>query len=452
MTASAAPAAPRQTLSVFDGVAFLIGMVIGVGIFKAPQLVAMFAGNTWAFVAVWIVGGLVTLIGALCYAELGSAYPNAGGEYHFLSRAYGRAVSVLFAWARGTVIQTGAIAAVAFVYGEYASTLVPLGANGVAIHAASAVVLFSLINLMGTMQGKVAQHIFTVLDVAAIALLIVAGLLVGSLSGLTTPPPAASDGSGISWGGIGLAMVFVLLTYGGWNEAAYLSGEMRDVQRNLARTLIFSIGFVVIVYTVVNLAYLSALGLDGLAKSNVPAAAVMRMAFGDTGALILTLFICGAALSTLNATIFTGGRVYFALGRDLAGLGGLGVWSARGENPANAFLLQGAIALALVLLGSFNRNGFQTMVDYTAPVFWFFMLLVALALFVLRWREPEQPRPYRVPLYPLTPILFVLTCTYMLHSSIAYTGYGALFGVGVLVVGLPLLLLGNAKSSAQAVE
>ena len=451
MTAPAAPAAPRQTLSVFDGVAFLIGMVIGVGIFKAPQLVAMFAGNTWAFIAVWLAGGLVTLIGALCYAELGSAYPNAGGEYHFLSRAYGRAVSVLFAWARGTVIQTGAIAAVAFVYGEYASTLVPLGADGVAIHAAIAVVLFTGINLIGTLQGKVAQYIFTVLDVAAIALLIVAGLIIGSQAGLTAPPPAGSA-SGMSWGGIGLAMVFVLLTYGGWNEAAYLSGEMRDVQRNLARALLISIGFVVIVYTLVNLAYLSALGLDGLAKSDVPAAAVMRRAFGDTGALVLTVFICGAALSTLNATIFTGGRVYFALGRDLAGLGGLGVWSARGENPANAFLLQGAIALALVLLGSFNRNGFQTMVDYTAPVFWFFMLLVALALFVLRWREPERPRPYRVPLYPLTPVLFVLTCAYMLHSSIAYTGYGAFFGVGVLVVGLPLLLLGRGKDRTQAAE
>jgi amino acid transporter len=322
----------------------------------------------------------------------------------------------------------------------------------VAIHAAIAIALFTGINLIGTLQGKVAQHIFTVLDVVAIALLIVAGIIVGSQAGVATPPPPATEASGISWGGIGLAMVFVLLTYGGWNEAAYLSGEMRDVQRNLARTLLISIGFVVIVYTVVNLAYLSALGLEGLAKSDVPAAAVMRRAFGDTGALILTVFICGAALSTLNATIFTGGRVYFALGRDLAGLGGLGVWSTRGENPANAFLLQGAIALALVLLGSFNRNGFQTMVDYTAPVFWFFMLLVALALFVLRWREPERPRPYRVPLYPLTPILFVLTCGYMLHSSIAYTGYGAFFGVGVLVVGLPLLLLGSGKGSTQPAE
>jgi len=442
MPQPAASATPRQTLSTWDGIAFLIGIVIGVGIFKAPQLVAQFTGNTWVFMGVWLLGGLVTLIGALCYAELGSAYPHAGGEYHFLSRAYGRTISVLFAWARGTVIQTGAIAAVAFVYGEYASTLMPFGPYSVAIHAALAVSVFTAINLIGTLQGKLAQHVFTVLDVAAILLLIVAGLLVSSQGGFSAPEAVSL--SGVGWGGIGLAMVFVLLTYGGWNEAAYLSAELRDVQRNMARTLVISIGFVVVVYVLVNFAYVGVLGLEGLMKSNVPAAAVMGRAFGDTGTFILTLFICGAALSTLNATIFTGGRVYFALGRDLAGLGGLGVWSARGENPANAFLLQGGIALALVLLGALDRKGFQTMVDYTAPVFWFFMLLVGIALFVLRWREPERDRPYRVPLYPLTPLLFCLTCAYMLHASVVYTGFGALVGIAVTLLGLPLLLLGRA--------
>jgi amino acid transporter len=265
---------------------------------------------------------------------------------------------------------------------------------------------------------------------------------VSSQAGFSAPAPASPDT--ISWGGIGLAMVFVLLTYGGWNEAAYLSAELRDVKRNMSRTLLISIGIVVFVYVLVNIAYVSALGLDGLMKSKAPAADVMRRAFGDTGASILTLLICGAALSTLNATIFTGARTYYALGRDLAGVRGLGVWNARGENPANAFLLQGVIALALVVLGAFTRDGFQTMVEYTAPVFWFFMLLVGLSLFVFRWREPDRERPYRVPLYPLTPLLFLLTCGYMLYSSLVYTGLGALVGVAVLVLGLPLLLLGGA--------
>ena len=450
MPAPAATAAPRQTLSSWDGIAFLIGIVIGIGIFKTPQLVATFAGSTWAFMGVWLLGGLVTLIGALCYAELGSTYPHAGGEYHYLSRAFGRTVSILFAWARGTVIQTGAIAAVAFVYGDYASTIMPFGPYSVAIHAALAIIVFTGINLIGTLQGKLAQHIFTVLDVAAILMLTLAGFLVSSQGGFSAPAPTAPGA--VSWGGIGLAMVFVLLTYGGWNEAAYLSAELRDVKRNMARTLVISIGFVVLVYTLVNLAYVSALGLEGLQKSNAAAADVMRRAFGDTGAFILTLFICGAALSTLNATIFTGARVYYALGRDLTGLKGLGVWSARGANPANAFLMQGGIALALVLLGAFTRDGFQTMVEYTAPVFWFFMLLVGVSLFVFRWREPERERPFRVPLYPLTPLLFLLTCGYMLYSSLVYTGMGALVGVAVLAVGLPLLLLGQAEVAPEAAE
>ena len=450
MPAPATTAAPRQTLSSWDGIAFLIGIVIGIGIFKTPQLVATFAGSTWAFMGVWLLGGLVTLIGALCYAELGSTYPHAGGEYHYLSRAFGRTVSILFAWARGTVIQTGAIAAVAFVYGDYASTIMPFGPYSVAIHAALAIIVFTGINLIGTLQGKLAQHIFTVLDVAAILMLTLAGFLVSSQGGFSAPAPTAPGA--VSWGGIGLAMVFVLLTYGGWNEAAYLSAELRDVKRNMARTLVISIGFVVLVYTLVNLAYVSALGLEGLQKSNAAAADVMRRAFGDTGAFILTLFICGAALSTLNATIFTGARVYYALGRDLTGLKGLGVWSARGANPANAFLMQGGIALALVLLGAFTRDGFQTMVEYTAPVFWFFMLLVGVSLFVFRWREPERERPFRVPLYPLTPLLFLLTCGYMLYSSLVYTGMGALVGVAVLAVGLPLLLLGQAEVAPEAAE
>lgn len=450
MSEPAGSAAPHQTLSPWDGIAFLIGIVIGIGIFKTPQLVALFAGTTWAFIGVWLLGGVVTLIGALCYAELGSTYPHAGGEYHYLSRAFGRTVSVLFAWARGTVIQTGAIAAVAFVYGDYASTIMPFGPYSVAIHAALAISVFTGINLIGTLQGKLAQHVFTVMDVIAILMLTVAGLLVSSQGGFSAPAPA-SPGT-VSLGGIGLAMVFVLLTYGGWNEAAYLSAELRDVKRNMARTLIISIGFVVVVYVLVNYAYVSALGLEGLQKSNAAAADVMRRAFGDTGAFILTLFICGAALSTLNATIFTGARVYYALGRDLASLRGLGVWSARGQNPANGFLAQGLIALALVVLGAFTRDGFQTMVEYTAPVFWFFMLLVGVSLFVFRWREPERQRPYSVPLYPLTPALFVATCAYMLYSSLAYTGWGALVGVAVLAVGLPLLLLGRADVAPEAAE
>ena len=437
----------RPTLSVFDGLSFLIGIMIGTGIFRTPQLVAANVDSVTMFIGVWLVGGLVTLLGALCYAELGAARPHAGGEYHYLSQAYGPAVGLVFAWARGTVIQTGAIATVAFVYGDYATTVIPLGPYGTAIHAAIAVAVFTAINLIGTKQGKWTQHLFTMMDLGAIAIIVVAGFFIASSA---APAPSPSEGS--MGGAIGLAMVFVLLTYGGWNEAAYLSAELRDVRRNMARTLIISVGVVTLIYLLVNLAYLNVFGLAGLARADAVASDLMRTAAGNTGAAILSLFICCAALSTLNATIFTGARVYSALGNDIRSLKALGIWQARGAHPANALLLQGIIALALILLGALTRDGFKAMVEYTAPVFWFFMLMVGLSLFVFRWRYPDAPLPYRVPLYPITPALFCATCVFMLYSSLAYTGVGALVGLAVLLAGTPLLFLDRAKVQTTPAE
>ena len=434
-------AAPRETLSLADGLVMVVGMVVGIGVFATPALVAQFAGNSFNYLAIWLVGGGLTLVGALCYAEIATAFPHAGGEYHFLSRAYGRGTALMFAWARCTVIQTGAIALVAFVYGDYAQAIVPLGTFGTAIHAAIIIMVFTGINMAGTAQGKLAQKIFTSMDIVALLALIAAGLVV-TLSG-TAPEPTPSPAGGGNTGLLGLAMVFVLLTYGGWNEAAYISAELRDGKRNIVRVLVLSIVGVTLLYFLVAWAYLHVLGFDGLQKSSTIAADVMRAAFGPSGATLIALLVCGAAISTLNATIFTGARVYYALGRDLPGLKLFGIWSARGENPANAFALQGAIALGLVALGAFARDGFKTMVEYTSPVFGRVMILVAISLFIFRRRDPGRVLAYSVPLYPLTPIIFIATCIYMLYSSLAYTGIGALFGVGVLVAGTPLLLLGR---------
>jgi amino acid transporter len=439
-------AAPRATLSLADGLVMVVGMVVGIGVFATPSLVAQFSGSSFNYLALWLVGGFLTLVGALCYAEIATAHPHAGGEYHFLSRAYGRGVALMFAWARCTVIQTGAIALVAFVYGDYAQSIVPLGTYGPAIHAAIIIAVFTGINMAGTAQGKLAQKIFTSMDIVALLTLIVAGIVV-ALSGTAAVAAPAATGGGPTLPG--LAMVFVLLTYGGWNEAAYISAELRDGKRNIVRVLVLSIVAVTLLYFLVAWTYLYVLGFDGVKNSSTIAADVMRTAFGPAGATVIAIFVCGAAISTLNATIFTGARVYYALGRDLPGLKFFGIWDARGENPANAFALQGVIALGLVVLGAFTRDGFKTMVEYTSPVFWFFMILVGISLFIFRRREPDRILGYRVPLYPVTPIIFVLTCIYLLYSSLEYTGIGALVGVGVLVAGTPLLLLSRKTTAAE---
>lgn len=435
-------AEPRPTLSIFDGMVLVVGMIVGIGIFATPSLVARFAGSEFAYLALWLLGGLLTLIGALCYAELATAFPNAGGEYHFLSRAYGRSVALLFAWARCTVIQPGAIAFVAFVYADYAQGLVPLGTHGTAIHAALIVIVFSAINIAGTAQGKITQRIFTMLDLGALLLIVAAGMaVVLAGGGAAGPSPAPAPPGDVNWGLLGLAMVFVLLTYGGWNEAAYISAELQDGKRNIVRVLALSVVAVTAVYFLVAWAYLHVLGFAGLQSSSTVGADVMRAAFGGGGGTLLSVFVCGAAISTLNATIFTGARVYHALGRDLPALRRFGIWSARGDNPANAFVLQAAIALALVLLGALSRDGFKTMVDYTSPVFWLFMTLVGISLFVFRRRLPDSSAAFRVPLYPVLPAIFVATCLWMLYSSLVYTGFGALVGAAVLVAGSPMLLL-----------
>jgi amino acid transporter len=419
----------------------IVGIVVGSGIFRLPTFVAGNVDSSTLFLSLWVAGGVISFVGALVYSELASAFPSAGGDYHFLMRAYGRPVAFLFAWARMTVMQTGSIALVAFVFGDYATQLVALGPFGSSIYAAAAIVGLTALNMVGTWQGKWAQNLLTIL--IAVGLLGVVALSLG------TPPSPPNEGATTTVT-VGAAMILVLLTYGGWNEAAYLSGEIRDVRRNMVRALLFGIGIVTLIYVAVNYAYVRTLGLDGVRKSEAVGADLMRATLGEGGAVLLSVLVSAAALSTLNATIFTGARTNYALGRDFPMFGYLGRWKLRGETPANALLVQGAIALGLVILGTgLARGGIQTMVDYTAPVFWFFFLMTGIALFVLRRQTPESPDPFRVPLYPVTPLLFCGTCVYMLYSSLTFTGPGAAIGVAIVLVGLPVFLFASRNRAVR---
>lgn len=439
--AAALPTRMRQDekpgLSVMDATVVLVGVVIGIGIFGFPPLVAQHAASEAIYIALWCAGGLVMLVGALCYAELGSAYPGAGGEYLYLTRAWGPRVGLMFAWARCTVIQTGAIAVVAYIYGDYAQRLMPLGAYGTAAHAAISVVALTALNMVGTRYSKRLQWAFTLLTLAALGAVLVASL---TATGDTSAPAAApSPLAGNPAGLMGMGMVFVLLTYGGWNEAAYLSGELRDPDRNMSRVLLIGTAIVTGAYVLTNLALLELFGLQGLRDTPALGADVMQTAAGPYAAALLSLTICATALSTINGTIITGARVYYALGRDVPRLHALAGWNARSETPVAALLVQGVITLLLVGLGAVSQNSVQTLVAYTAPVFWLFMLLVATSVWRLRQRDPDRPRPFRVPLYPLPPLLLGLTCAGLVYSSAVYAGAGALIGLAVLAAGIPML-------------
>ena len=431
------------TLSILDVVALTVGVVVGASIFRTPSVVASSVSTPWATLFVWLVGGAVSLVGAVCYAELASAYPHAGGDYHYFQRAFGDWMAFLFAWARLAVIQTGSIAILAFVFGDYATQLLHLGPHSSAIYAAGAVGALTVLNVAGVRLGKTTQRVLTAATVLGLVVIIGAGLFLAPEGAASAP--AASDGS-LTSSAFGGAMVFVLLTYGGWNEAVYVSAELKHVHRNMLRALLISLGLITILYLLVNWAYLNALGAGGMSGTDAVAADLMRVTLGEPGAVALSLFVAIAALSSTNATIFTGARTNFALGRDTRLFSMLGMWDDEANTPANALWVQGGVALALVGIGTLTRQGFESMVDYTAPVFWLFFLAAGVSLFVLRRIEPDRSRPFKVPLYPLTPILFCLASGYMLWSSLAYTGVGALLGAGVLLAGVPLLWFRRSTS------
>ena len=428
-------AVPKQTISMVDMIALIVGVVIGTGIFKTPSLIAANTGRADVFFLAWLAGGVISFMGALCYAELATAYPHTGGDYHYLTRAFGRKVGFLFVWSRMTVIQPGSIAMLAFVFGDYLSQILPLGHYAHSLYAVLSVVILTALNLIGAQKGKWTQNLLTSLKMIGLFSVVIVGMIASPSSSPMVPIDPQPETS------FGLAMVFVLLTFGGWNEAAYVSAELHEVRRNMVRALLWGLGIITGIYLLINLAFLRGLGMSEMGQSEVVAADFMRRIFGQGGVQFISLVIIISVLGAINASIFTGGRTNYTLGQDFSLFGFLGKWHGRSNTPKNALLFQGAISSILVLFGTLAHKGFVTMVEYTAPVFWCFFLLAGLSLFVLRIKEPEVFRPFRVPLYPFIPLLFCMTCVYMLQSSVVYTGIGAFVGLAVLLTGVLFLLL-----------
>jgi amino acid transporter len=426
------PDTPRPSLSTFDAVMIIVGIVIGGGIYALPSAIAGLTGTLdWMLIA-WACGALLTLIGALCYAEMASAFPDAGGDYHFLTRAFGRDLSFFYGWARVTVILPGACVMLALLCGDYLSRVLNLGPYSTAIYACSIIVLLTAVNVAGLKESSRTQNVLTGLEIAGLLLVVLAGLLVTGPA--SAPPPADSLSTVPAM--FGLALVFVLFTYGGWSEAAYISAEVRGGQRAILKVLVISIALLTAVYLVFVLALVKGLGFDGLKASKAVGADVMRAAFGTFGEKLIGAIVALAALTSINATIIVGARNSYALGRDWPLLKFMGRWDSVRSVPRAALLTQGAIALALIGVAMLEKGGVKTMVEFTAPVFWGFVLLVGVALIVLRRREPDLHRPFRVPLYPWLPLAFIGVTGWMLWSSLVYTGLGAWVGAAVLVCGL----------------
>jgi amino acid transporter len=438
-----ATATPRPTLSIFDGVMIVCGIVIGGGIFALPPLVASSAGTPAWMYAAWVGGALLTLAGTLCYAELASAFPHAGGDYHFLTLAFGRDLSFFFGWARVAVITTGATAVHAYIFGEYASRVLALGSGHAspAIYAALIVAGLTAVNVAGLKQSSRTQNVVTVLLIAGMGVVAVGGFLapatgvaaaaVGASTAAAAPGPT---GAAALFAQLGNALIFVLFTYGGWNEAAYISAELRGGRRAILTALLAAIAVITVVYLVFVGALATGLGFDGLKASHAPAADVALRGFGQAGAALIAGVVCLSVLASCNATMIVGARSNYALALDWPIVSFMGGWDRARDVPVAALLVQGAITLGLIGLAAAEPSGVRAMVDFTAPVFWFFFMLTGIGLLVLRRRYPEVERPFSVPWYPAVPMLFIATCGFLVWSSLAYAQSQHAVRVSILVM------------------
>jgi amino acid transporter len=440
-------------------------MVIGAGIFKSTPLAAAVGLPSDAGVlALWIFGGAMSLAGALCFAELAAAFPDPGGDYFFLRKAYGAEAGFLFAWSRFAVIHTGSMAMLAFSFGDYLAAIADVGPYGSALIAAATIVSLAALNLAGLRFGIGTQ--------LALMYVVIAGLLIVGAAGAwfaatgasalphaatsaaaaTTATAAASSGASptgappFSTISVGAALVYVFLAYGGWSDAATLSAEMRDRERGMRRALVLGMSVVTALYLLVNWAFLRGLGRDALVASNAPGADLMRSVLGVPGEVAIVAVVAVTSITSMNAIFIAGARTTYAAARDTESLLHLRHWHAERGTPYRAIVAISLVSLALVALGTYTRGGFATMVDYLSPVYWLFLTMSGVALFVLRRRYPDAERPFRVPLYPYVPLAFIASSVYVFWSSVAYVRTGAMVGVAVLAAGALLLAVLRALS------
>jgi amino acid transporter len=425
-----------------------VAMVIGAGIFRSPAEIAANADSTTWFFAAWLVGGLITLGGALCFAELATMLPSAGGDYHFLKTAYGRRTAFLFAWARFAIINTGSIALLGFVLGDYANTLLSLGPQGPSWYAVITIVAMTAFNLKGLYTAQSADYTMTGLEVVGLLVVFSAGV---ALVAAGAPPqvPDAVIASPFP-ATFGVALLFVLFAFSGWSEISTLSAEVRDERRGMVRALVAAVVTITLMYLLANWALWRGLGLEGLAASKTPASDLIALAFGDSAGVLTALAISMATLTSINATIVVGARTTYAAAHDWPRLRRLGAWNTERGIPVAGILSQGAMGVLLVGFGTYTRDGFVTMIDYTSPVFWLFLCLSGFAVIRLRRLRPDLPRPFKVPLYPVLPLVFCASCLFVLWSSVQYVRLGAMAGVGVLLLGLLVMARLGWRSDPSA--
>jgi basic amino acid/polyamine antiporter, APA family len=438
---SAMGIAPKKELSIFDSTCIIVGIIIGAGIYETAPTVAACMGSWYGILGVWLVGGLLALTGALCYAELATTYPREGGDYVYLSHAYSKWAGYLFGWSQLVIIRPGDIALLAFIFSRYAQQIYKFPASGL-FYVTSVIVLLTAINILGVKEGKWTQNLLTVIKVLGLLVIIIAGMLAPHVS-----PSLESES--FTMEGLKLALLLVLFTFGGWNEMAYVAAEVRRPRQNIVHALIVGTIVVTTLYMLINGAFLYALGYEKMAASEAVAAETIAAVFPKTAGRIISVLVCISTLGAINGLIFTGSRISYAMGTEHALFRALGKWNQYLGTPVWALVVQGCISLAIVLLA----GSFIDTILYTAPVVWLFFMATSLSVFVLRHKYPNILRPYKITGYPITPIVFCICSVFMFYNCTSYAfmknPIGLLIAVSVLVIGALVYWLANIHYSSD---
>ena len=429
----------RRALGPFDATMIVIGGIIGSGIFINPYLVARQLDSTSLVLLAWAVGGAVALAGAFAYGELGQRLPRAGGQYVYLSQAWHPLVGFLYGWALLFMIETGAMAAVAITFAQYASRMAGGDGADPQLIAVAAIVLLSAVNYIGVKPGSRVLNVFVVLKVAAIAALILFAWTGPDAPGwLTAAREDTTPSTALTFG---VALIPILFAYGGWQNANYVAEEMRDPRRHLPIALLVGTLTVVVVYLLANVAYLRTLGLDGLAATETPAAEAAGRWFGSGGERIIAGAIAISTFGFLNLAILAPTRVYFAMARDGAFVPALARLHPRFHTPAAAIVLQSAWAIVLTLTGTYGD-----LLNTVVFADWIFFGLTVAGLFVLRRRQPDTDG-FKTPWYPVLPVAFVLVAIVVVYSVVSTDPWRSAAGAGLLLIGVPVYYLFRQKST-----
>jgi len=481
------PGGGHGQLGLWDAVSIIVGIVIGTSIFTTPPTIFGNVDGPWSGLGVWLFCGILSLIGALCYAELATTYPRSGGDYVYLTRAFDRPIGFLFGWGQLTVILAGSTGAMAFIFGEYCIRFVKLTGllevpdneqnEFIAKAAIAAVAALSVLNFFGVVLGKWVQNLLVLAKLIGLGLIVAAGIIWAK--------PDAFDTTGHSPGpgGYGLAMILVLYAYGGWNDGAFVAADMRN-RRDIPKALILGTLGITVIYLLVNAAYILGLGFVESTKWRPTIAADVLKPVGEIEALkplgqigekIICVLVMTSALGAMNGLIFTGSRVYSSLGAEHRIFSVLGRWNRTLNAPIWSLLTQALIAVGMIFLVGTEQGrqgidealahikipavpwgdyfgGFNTLFAGTAPVFWIFFLLTGLSVFVLRAKDPDINRPFmlKAPWYPVLPLLFCGMCVFGLYSALTYAKWISLIGFLPMILGIILYLLSGPGKPASS--